>query len=270
MSRIKYTDEMIKFLSDGFKQWRVPELTERFNGRFGENKTPQQIKAALSNHKITSGRPTGLLPGERKLKYTDEQIAWIKEAYKRLTIRELTAELNAKFGLNEDVTQVRAFVKNHKITSGRNGRFARGNKAWNKGKKGINTGGEAGWFKKGVVPPNVNPIGHERICAKDGYIYIKVEERNPYNGYATRYRAKHHVEWEKVNGPVPKGMALIFKDGDKTNCNISNLMLVDRGQLAVMNKTGLIKAPAVAKETAALTASLIMATRKAQEKAIND
>jgi len=38
----------------------------------------------------------------------------------------------------------------------------------------------------------------------------------------------HLVEWEKYNGKKPKGMEIHFKDNDKQNWSIKNLLLVNR------------------------------------------
>ncbi|WP_083612210.1 HNH endonuclease [Paenibacillus sp. P32E] len=39
---------------------------------------------------------------------------------------------------------------------------------------------------------------------------------------------------------VPKGHAIIFGDGDRQNFDPNNLILITRGQLAIMNKRGRI------------------------------
>ena len=34
--------------------------------------------------------------------------------------------------------------------------------------------------------------------------------------------------WEAINGPVPKGMFVVFKDRNKANITLDNLELIDR------------------------------------------
>lgn len=46
-------------------------------------------------------------------------------------------------------------------------------------------------------------------------------------------RYAHRIIWEIFNGPMPKGMEIDHKDGNKLNNNISNLRLATSGQ----NKT---------------------------------
>lgn len=261
MSRFVYSSEMVAFLSVGFKRWRVPELARQFNLKFGLDKSESSIKACLKNKGITCGRKVGLRSGERPLKYDAEQIEWLKLNYPILQLTDLVKAFNHVFELSESTSQVRAFLKNHNITSGRTGQFEKGSESWNKGKS-FTAGGRSSEtrFKKGSVPANRKPLGSERICAKDGYVYIKVSEKDPHTSAKTRYRLKHQVVWEKANGKIPPGKAIVFRDGDKLNCKLDNLILVSRGQLAVMNKSGLIHAPAEMKETAALTAELIIQT----------
>ena len=93
------------------------------------------------------------------------------------------------------------------------------------------------------MPANRKPLGHERVCSKDGYVLIKVAERNPHTGFPTRYKHKHVHIWEQAHGPVPAGQVVIFMDGDKLNFEPQNLMLVTRAQLLRLNKHGYKDAP---------------------------
>lgn len=62
---------------------------------------------------------------------------------------------------------------------------------------------------------------------------------------------------------MPKGYVLLIKDGNKLNvADINNLMLVTRAQLATLNKTGLINAPAPLKEMALSTVDLLSELRR--------
>ena len=55
---------------------------------------------------------------------------------------------------------------------------------------------------------------------KKGYV------RKFYDEYG-KQRFEHCVVWEKHYGPIPKGMQIHHKDGNKQNNNIDNLILVD-------------------------------------------
>jgi hypothetical protein len=86
-------------------------------------------------------------------------------------------------------------------------------------------------FKKGTMPHNTRPVGSERVC-KDGYLERKVAE----TGYIRNdWRSVHVLTWEEANGPVPKGHAVVFKDGNKKRIALENLELVSRAELMARN-----------------------------------
>ena len=70
------------------------------------------------------------------------------------------------------------------------------------------------------------------------------------------------LNWEAVHGPVPKGHVVILKDGDKTNLDVSNLLLVSRAELGLMNKRGLISSDPALTEAGHAAAKLILAASK--------
>jgi HNH endonuclease len=84
--------------------------------------------------------------------------------------------------------------------------------------------------RRGVAVDLYKPIGTERI-SKDGYLERKVNDMP----LQRRWRAVHLVEWEAVNGPLPKGFAVCFVNGDKTDRRLENLTLTSRGDLCRRN-----------------------------------
>lgn len=78
---------------------------------------------------------------------------------------------------------------------------------------------------------NYKPIGTERI-SKDGYLERKIHDGMPFQ---SRWRAVHIVRWEEINGPLPKGHALVFRDGNKANTDPSNMELISRADLMRRN-----------------------------------
>jgi len=234
--RRNYTPEELRFLKKGYRKMRIPELTAAFNKKFGTDKTETAVKCALSNRGHTCGRPTGAFKGTYRI-FTQEQAAFIEGTYRLLDQERLTAAVNDAFGTSFTVGQIRSFTRNHRIRSGRTGCFEKGSRPWNAGTKGVMRPNRT-TFKKGNVPPNRKPVGTERVDSKDGYILVKINETNPYTGFPTRYKLKHIVIWERVHGPVPKGMAVIFKDGNKRNFDLDNLALVSRAELLHLNRIG--------------------------------
>lgn len=234
--RFTYSDEQVKFLRKGFTKMRIPELTAAFNAKFKLDKTVGQIRASLKNRKITCGRK-GFVKGERSVLFTRTQVAFIKEQYKVYSRSELTVEFNKTFQTEIKVSQITSFVKNQGIQCGRNSRFGKGHITWNKGTKGL-TVANSGSFTKGTVPSNCLPVGSERV-RDDGYIEVKINEPNPYvPGQMTRWKMKHIIVYEKKNGSVPDGHMLTFRDGDKSNCEPENLMVITRKISAYLNRNG--------------------------------
>ncbi|MNM10447.1 hypothetical protein D3C81_205750 [compost metagenome] len=165
--------------------------------------------------------------------FTSEQRDFIRENVPGISNVELTDRFNTRFELSLHVNQIKAFKKNHKLSSGLTGRYEPGSVPFNKGKKKYWVGGEATQFQKGHKPHNYRPVGSERVNGDD-YIDIKIADPN-------KWKAKHVLVWEGQNGAVPKGYVVIFGDGDRRNFDLNNLILVSRKQLAVMNKNGLIQ-----------------------------
>lgn len=114
--------------------------------------------------------------------------------------------------------------------------FRKGQTPWNKGTHYVAGGRSADTrFKPGdrhgVAVKLYKPIGSERI-SKDGYLERKINDDLPLQ---KRWRAVHLIEWEAINGPLPAGHAIAFKDGDKTNRAPDNLELITRAELMRRN-----------------------------------
>jgi hypothetical protein len=244
-------------------------LALAFNAQFGMDKTEVAIKSALQNHRIFCGRKHKDRLISRLRIYTTEQAQFLRDNYAGRSIAELTAMFNDRFGTDMTEQQIKTFVSNRGITSGRTGCFEKGNKPWNTGTKGL-TVANATSFKKGNVPANRNPLGFERIDSKDGYILIKIAEQDPYTGFPTRYKHKHVHIWEQAHGrPVPEGMIVAFRDSDRRNIEPENLMLISRAELLRLNKNGYKDAPDELKPSVLALSKLEVKTFVAQTKCLN-
>ena len=67
---------------------------------------------------------------------------------------------------------------------------------------------------------------------------------------------KHRLIWEEANGVMPPGHNVTFKDGDRTNISLKNLMLVSKAQNAVMAESSGFHG---GKEVGRTAADLVMA-----------
>lgn len=121
-------------------------------------------------------------------------------------------------------------------TDGKRGgssRFQPGHRTWNKGAS-FNAGGRSKetQFKKGMKPHTWQPIGAERF-SKDGYLQRKAFD----TGYPPKdWIGVHILLWQEHHKKdLPKGHAIVFKDGDKTNIVIENLECLSRAELMKRN-----------------------------------
>ena len=146
---------------------------------------------------------------------------------------EIRAEFLEKFGIELSESQIGNFKHKYHVKSGTNGgRFKKGQKAHNKGKKvSAETYRKVKptMFKKGNIPHNHREIGSTRIDT-DGYIMIKIAEPN-------KWQLFQRYVWEKENGrKLLKNECVIFLDGNKENFDPDNLMAIKRSELARVNK----------------------------------
>lgn len=166
---------------------------------------------------------------------TEEMHQFVLSQAEGLSNTALTELVNAHFGSSLTLNQIKAYKKNHRISSGLDGRFKKGQAAHNKNvkmSKDMYDKASATMFKKGHMPANHKPVGSERIDNKDGYIHVKTKEPGT-------WQLKHRFLWEQHYGPIPKGKCLIFLNGDKTDIRLENLMLIDRKVNVRLNQSGL-------------------------------
>lgn len=175
-----------------------------------------------------------------RLKYTPQQIDFVKLNY-LLPITELTEQFNNEFGAELVRDQVHSLRKRLGLRTGRTGHFPKGNVPWSLGTTGAKTGSKTS-FAKGHRPHNWCPVGTERLTSIDKYIKVKVEEPN-------KWRFKHLLVWEQNNGPIPKGMLVVFKDDDRSNVQIDNLEMITRSELVRLNKNRASQMPESLKPT---------------------
>ncbi len=256
----RYTPEMKAFIRENIKGRRYTELAELMTAHFGIPFTVGQIHAYASNHHISNELPKGPRVGERPLLFPEPILTFIREnAEGGGSNEELWKLVNATFGTDYTEKQVKQVKQRNHISSGLDGRFKPGTTPPNKGKKGYCAPGcEKGWFQKGHEPNNHLPVGSE-VMRTDGYLQVKIAEPNV-------WKLKHILVWEAANGPVPKGSAILFLDGNHENTSLENLMLITRAELARLNQNGLIRNDAELTKSGVLVARLISEIGKAKKK----
>jgi hypothetical protein len=233
----KYTPAHIRFLGNKITGRSYREVTRLFNERFGMSATETAIKTLLARNGLRNNHGRGVLREERR-KYLPHHIRFLKRIVRGRSYAEITGMFNREFGFAISVTTMGTLLKKHKLKNGRDCRIRPGNVPPNKGRKGFYPPGcEKGWFRPGNTPVNTMPLGSEWINA-DGYVEIKYAEKS--GSRRNRWKGKHVLVWEKANGPVPEGCAVIFADGNRRNFKLKNLVLVSRKELAVLNRSNML------------------------------
>jgi len=79
-------------------------------------------------------------------------------------------------------------------------------------------------------------VGAERFVEKNNALMVKIGEPN-------KWRMKRRVVWERVFGPVPKGMIIKLKDGNGRHVYPENMELITGNLHMRLNMLGYDKTP---------------------------
>lgn len=238
----KWPAEVVEWLRDNTPGRTTKELTilinqQRFNEKYGMIFTESIIKGAKSRFGFKSGISTGN-PKGYSYKYPDGMEEYIRSIAKGKTTKEIAKAVSEHFGIEFSASQCKNYKSNHDIVSGLDCRFKKGNQPANKGKKMTPEQYEkckATMFHKGHVSANHMEVG-EYTHTADGYLVQKVQEQGTLQ---ERFAYVHRLIWEKHNGPIPEGKIVSFLDGNKDNCDIDNLALIDMQENLELNRRNL-------------------------------
>lgn len=207
-----YTKKEERIIRKEFNVTDLNELAERLG------RTPYAI--------IQHAREMGIPKIRVSKAWPPEKVEKLKELYPYHSNKEIALLLGTtpgnvnnaafKFGLRKD--------PQWKYEMAKKGMFKKGHVPSNKGKKWdeyvskeSQEKSRATTFQTGHRPRNAKNVGYERVN-KEGYVEVKVAEPNV-------FKLKHRILWEEHYGPIPEGMHVCFKDGDRTNLDIENLFL---------------------------------------------
>lgn len=143
---------------------------------------------------------------------TQEKYNYFKSIVVGHTTQEILKLWHKKFGETKSELWVRDIKRKYGFHSEIDTRFKKGQGQVNNGY-------------------NLKPIGSERKGYR-GLIKIKVSQPD-------KWVYKHKWIWENANGKIPKNKVLIFLDGNKENCDLSNLELIDRKEELIMARKDL-------------------------------
>jgi len=151
----------------------------------------------------------------------------IKAVYQQARIRGINK--SAEF----HKTQSSGRFKQRLINGGMPFQFKKGHVPANKGKKTpdhIKEKTKGTWFPKGTIPPNTKYDGYisiRRDSDERSYAHIRIAKG--------KFILLHRHIWEQANGPIPKGMVVVFKNGDTSDLSIENLELITRKENMLRN-----------------------------------
>lgn len=142
-----------------------------------------------------------------KALYTAEQDAWLLDNWGRLG-SDAVEEFNKLFGQHRTYQGIRS--RSQKLGA-RVDKNLKSKRARENAKRHV-------------------PIG--TIHMAKGYLQIKVADVK--GKRTSNWKPYHRYVYEQTYGEIPKGMTIIFLDGDHTNCSIDNLMAVPQAVNALL------------------------------------
>jgi hypothetical protein len=243
----RYTEEELQFLKNNAEGRTREELTELFNRHFS-------LRLDINEVRKKTNKPPIRAPSR---KYTSEQLQFIRDNIVGRTCAEMTDLFNQHFGLQISRDKMKSILRYYNMKAGRitqqyhhytteEIQFIRENFAGHSYAEIVEM-----FYRHYGVKLCVRQI--VKVTSKDerqklkyyralktgteiknnGYTYVKIADPDV-------WKPKHRLIWEKANGPVPKGHVIMFADGNKSNFDLSNLLLVSKKALMTMNTHALI------------------------------
>ena len=164
--------------------------------------------------------------------WTDIENEYVIEHYPNDLTADVARHLNRSSPAVANQAHILGLYKSDKFVHPT--RYKKGNTPASKGKKMSPEQYEkckANMFKKGHFKSRM-PIGtitlRHNYKRNNHYFWIKIAEPE-------EWVLLHRYNWEKKYGPIPKGLNLVFKDGNTTNCELKNLELITRQEIMRRN-----------------------------------
>ncbi len=269
----KWPVEVVDWMRENTAGRTTKQLTilinqQGFDRKYGMVFTESIIKGAKKRYGFKSGTPTGN-PKGYSVKYPEGMEKYIRSIAKGKEAGEIAKAVSEHFGIEFSASQCRTYKKNHDIVSGLDCRFKKGNEPANKGKKMSPQQYEkckATMFCKGNVPANHMEVG-EYTHTTNGYLIQKVQEQGT---QWERFEFVHRKVWEEHNGPIPEGKMVSFLDGDKDNCDIDNLVLINNIENLELNRSRLRFSNAEFTKTGVAIAKVKVTARKKRGKKVQN
>ena len=244
MSVYRYPQEVHDFVRENCTRMRDDDLAEACNRALGTQFTKEKMRTFRGNHGYKNGMSNKLSSEEWRTKHSrfpPGMYEFIRDHGHHVGSQEMADMIREKFDFEITAKEVKSYRARYKLSSGLTGWWREGHEPANKGKKiaeymtpeAIEKLRKTTW-KKGHRPVNEKQIGEVvKSKANSGYL---VRKKSMTGSMWERWELLHRAVWEEHNGPIPDGYCVVFRDGNKQNCDISNLTLMKRDELATMNK----------------------------------
>lgn len=199
-----FTAEQCQWLIDNYG-CTYRELTERFNERFGTSFQYNRDGYSPIERKC---KRMGLSRSANAYGFTDKEDDWLREYAARYSSQWLADHITAVSGRKHSAEAIKMHVRE-----------------WldiHKGNGGI---------REDTVQTYKKPIGS--ICSWGGSARIKVQDTGDDK---KDWESLPRYMWEKHNGrKLPRGMQVVFANGDRTDYSKQNLVAVTHAEHAIMS-----------------------------------
>lgn len=245
MAVYRYPPEVHEFVKEWAPKLRDRELAKACNEALGTSFTAESMKSFRGNHGYRNGKKqwTSEEYWKYQTRYPQGMYEFIRDNSWNVSSKEMAEIVNEKFGTSFTASGMKQFRQRHGIKSGCTGWYQKGHAPGTKGKtieEICKNDPEklarvrSTQFKKGHKPDNQYPLGTIAVTT-GGY---KIRKRSMTGTLWERWEFLHRAVWEEHNGPVPEGMCVSFRDSDRMNCDIENLMLITKAENAALTGNG--------------------------------
>jgi hypothetical protein len=200
MRRDVWTAEEDNFLRNNYKRMTARTIAERLGRTYMATQTRADTLGLVKRLRMKVGYT--------QHKWTQEELDYIKENFQEFTCDELADAIGVTTGA------LRNQVKKLKLTKTPESLLKIYARVDNSGQ-----------FKAGELP--LNTLADQEITVRTQYStgvktkFIRLS--------LNKWLPLHQYNWSQAGNEVPAGYVLRFIDGDRMNCDVSNLRLIQRG-----------------------------------------
>lgn len=198
----KFVDLDYEWINENYDNYKtIKELLDAYNEEHGTNIT----RPGFGYHLNSKMKKTKLY------RFSDEEKEFIREKYPLMPTDEFLDLYEERFGWKPAGHRMNCYAHSIGVKKTADVRF------------------------KIRQHQTMRPLGTEFTGVRGGQInrLVKVAETGVWR---FDWKPKQFIVWEEAHGPIPEKHAIVFLDGDTTNCDLENLACIPKRHLAMMNK----------------------------------